>query len=479
MTKDSRAAFATSVQAFSEGASMKPWSWVGSSLFLLALSNLVLADGFFIVTSQDGAGRNGQVTKYDASSGAFIDVIVGPLENYRFRGATVGPDGLLYFSVFNNLSSADSKILRYDLDGNFVDEFVGAGSQADGKLGNPDGLGVASPLRFGPDGNLYVIANSGIFDEIISFDGETGEYLGPVVNSIVSPTEFVFGADGLLYVSVSAQNPIPSSIQRFDVATGQRVDVFVASRSGGLVVPGSISFGTDGDLYVASFAEKAVFRYDGDSGAFVERFANLNDITDAPCQDCPTGVVLGPDGNMYLDTRHPGPLGGVARFDGTSGEYLDRFVEIGSGGLKLPRGKDMLFVDSGCSRFSDGGLRNRCFTPSTSKVVIDIKPGSDPNCFNVNGHGVIPVAVLGSESLDVMDVDISTLSFGGLAVRMRGKKGAICGYEDSNDDGNQDLVCQFEDDPSAWNVGSDSATLSGELLDGAPFEGSDSICVVP
>ena len=112
-------------------------------------------------------------------------------------------------------------------------------------------------------------------------------------------------------------------------------------------------------------------------------------------------------------------------------------------------------------------------------VSIDIKPGSDPNCFNVNGHGVIPVAVLGSDSFDVTDVDITTLSFGGLAVRMRGNKGPICGYQDSNSDGIQDLVCQFEDDPSAWNVGSDSATLSGELLDGLPFEGSDSICVVP
>ena len=107
------------------------------------------------------------------------------------------------------------------------------------------------------------------------------------------------------------------------------------------------------------------------------------------------------------------------------------------------------------------------------------KPGSEPNCFNVSGHGVIPVAVLGSDSLDVIDVDISTLSFGGLAVRVRGNKGPLCGYEDSNNDGMQDLVCQFEDDPSTWTVGSDAATLSGNLLDGLPFEGSDSICVVP
>ena len=117
--------------------------------------------------------------------------------------------------------------------------------------------------------------------------------------------------------------------------------------------------------------------------------------------------------------------------------------------------------------------------PPSMTVQIDIKPGSDPNCFNVNGHGVIPVALLGSDSFDVTDADITTLAFGGLAVRMRGDKGPICGYEDANGDGIQDLVCQFEDDPIAWDVGSDTATLSGTLLDGTPFEGSDSICIVP
>jgi hypothetical protein len=444
-------------------------------LLLFALSNLVAADGYFLVTSQEG-GRNGKVTKYDASTGAFLGVIVGPLADYRPRGATIGPDGLLYLSVLNDFSDSDSKILRYDLDGNFVDEFVGAGSRTDGKLGYPDGLGVASPLRFGRDGNLYLIANSGIVDEIISFDGETGEYLGPVVNSIVSPTEFVFGEDGLLYVSVSAQNPIPSSIQRFDVATGQRVDVFVPSGSGGLLVPRSLAFGSDGNLY-AGGSTKQILRFNGETGAFLDVFADLSGLGD-PTYNGLSGVVFGPDGSLYSDVHYLGQ-GGVVRYTGDGGEYLDLFIAPGLGGLSNLRGKDMLFVDSGCARYSDGGVRNRCFTPETLTVEIDIKPGSDPNCFNVNGHGVIPVAVLGGDSLDVIDVDISTLSFGGLAVRMRGNKGPICGYEDSNDDGIQDLVCQFEDDPSAWNVGSGSATLSGELLDGSPFEGSDSICVVP
>ena len=111
-------------------------------------------------------------------------------------------------------------------------------------------------------------------------------------------------------------------------------------------------------------------------------------------------------------------------------------------------------------------------------IDIDIKPGSDPNCFNINGHGVIPVAVLGSDSLNVLDIDTSTLFFAGLEVRMRGKKGPMCHGEDFNGDEFLDLVCQFEDDTSMWTPDSSSeATLAGLLFDGTEFEGTDSICV--
>lgn len=111
-------------------------------------------------------------------------------------------------------------------------------------------------------------------------------------------------------------------------------------------------------------------------------------------------------------------------------------------------------------------------------VEIDIKPGSDPNCLNINGNGVIPVAILGSELFDVGDIYQDNLSFGGLGVRMRGKKGPLCGLEDINGDGFSDLVCHFEDDTSHWIAGSSTATLIGERSDGTSFAGTDSICVV-
>ena len=116
---------------------------------------------------------------------------------------------------------------------------------------------------------------------------------------------------------------------------------------------------------------------------------------------------------------------------------------------------------------------------SLTLPAIDIKPGSDPNCFNINGHGVIPVAILGGESFDVTNVDVDTLLFGGIQVRVRGNKGPMCHLDYSNGDTVLDLVCQFEDDSSMWDEGSATAMLSGELLDGTEFEGTDTICVVP
>lgn len=123
------------------------------------------------------------------------------------------------------------------------------------------------------------------------------------------------------------------------------------------------------------------------------------------------------------------------------------------------------------------------------EVTIDIKPGSFPNCINVDGHGVIPVAILGSADFDVTQIDISTLNFAGTAVRIKGNDNPQCSVEDvSGDfsaslegapDGYPDLVCHFVDDPTFWEPGDGVATLDGLLLDGTPIQGTDTLCVVP
>jgi hypothetical protein len=111
-------------------------------------------------------------------------------------------------------------------------------------------------------------------------------------------------------------------------------------------------------------------------------------------------------------------------------------------------------------------------------VQIDIKPSSHPNCFNNDGSGVIPVAILGSAEFDVTQVDPASVQLEGMAVRAVGKADKLQAHiEDVNADGFDDLVLQIEDTDGTFASGSGTATLSGQLLDGTPIQGSDSICV--
>lgn len=113
------------------------------------------------------------------------------------------------------------------------------------------------------------------------------------------------------------------------------------------------------------------------------------------------------------------------------------------------------------------------------KVTIDIKPGVYPNCININDHGVIPIAINGSEYFDVNEIDLDTLNFAGLDVRVKGNDLPHCGYDDWNEDGYLDLVCKFEDDSTLWEPDNGFATLTFETYDDNLFEIVDSICIRP
>jgi hypothetical protein len=93
----------------------------------------------------------------------------------------------------------------------------------------------------------------------------------------------------------------------------------------------------------------------------------------------------------------------------------------------------------------------------------------------------VPVAILGSNTLDVDDIKIETLGFAGEAVKVVGKKDPqfSCSYEDVNGDSINDLVCNFAT-PDIAGVDGESTdlTVNGELIDGTAIEGSDSSNIV-
>jgi hypothetical protein len=134
------------------------------------------------------------------------------------------------------------------------------------------------------------------------------------------------------YLLVSSSKT--DNVLRYDTATGAFVDEFIPHRDGRLNQPGSILIGPkDHNVYVGTGhfqgpgQIKAVLRYDGATGAFLDEFVQRGQLTQ------PGAAVFGPDGNIYVNDSFTTHQGRVARFDGTTGAYLDDFVPVGSGGL--------------------------------------------------------------------------------------------------------------------------------------------------
>ena len=136
----------------------------------------------------------------------------------------------------------------------------------------------------------------------------------------------------------------------------------------------------------------------------------------------------------------------------------------------------------GAARYLARPLAPDCEISPALIVSIDIKPGSDPNCFNNDGHGVIPVTILGSDgsgefdALDVTQIDVESLNLQG-ELLVAGNNKLMAHLEDVNGDGIDDLVVQIEDQDGVFQGGEAETTLTGETFDGTAIEGSDTICI--
>ena len=187
-------------------------------------------DGNLYVADFSAGSNNGQVFRFNGTTGSFIGVFTSGYTMAHPSGMTFGPDGNLYVADEVN-------IVRFNgITGAFIDVFVPAGS--DGLSVPPCGPG--GTIAFGPDGNLYSVANG--CSTIVRYNGTTGAFMDFFVpagsGGLVSPGSLVFGPDGNLYVSDYGTN----QVLRYNGVSGAFIDVFIPSGSGGLTVAGDVIF---------------------------------------------------------------------------------------------------------------------------------------------------------------------------------------------------------------------------------------------
>jgi streptogramin lyase len=413
---------------------MRAFTYVVGMLFLMVgWSGSARAD--LLVASFDSY----QVLRYEDATGAFLGIFATGLPGDRPLSMTVGPDGNLYVGMNNFGPPFESFIRRFDgQTGAFIDTFAAGG-----------GLLGPGHLVFGPDGNLYV-ASFGPFanSKVIRYNGITGAYIDDFVQvgsgGLLGAEGLVFGPDGNLYVTSRVTN----QVLRYDGLTGAFLGVFAAVGQNG---PIDLVFGPDGNLYVLNnpSTNLEVLRFDGLTGAFIDVFVSaFTGGSDG------SSLVFGRDGNLYVTTAFIG--NSVWRFNGSTGQLIDTFVSSGSGGLSYATGLT--------------------FSTSTPKrISIDIKPASFPNNINPRSAGVIPVAILTTDSFDATTVDWTTVRFGATGTEAAPVRFAL---EDVDGDGDIDMILHFTTQSTGIACGETSASLTGETFGGQMIQGADSIHTV-
>jgi hypothetical protein len=166
-------------------------------------------------------------------------------------------------------------------------------------------------------------------------------------------------------------------------------------------------------------------------------------------------------------------------FDGTEGA-LDPF-ETGSYVITNPGFvSGVVVVITNESPFPPGGGVSVTANCGPQEVGIDIKPGSSSNTINIARPASVAVAILSNETFDApAEVDAGSLTFGATgeenSLRWNRNGTPKCWTADVDNNGYDDLVCEFDVKKAAFSSGDTEGILIGSLNGGDPIQGTDSV----
>ena len=212
-------------------------------------------DGFLLVTGSD----NPQIKKYDLETGEYLgDWSDDSFDLGRPSKMSIGRDSLLYVTQWGT-TSPTAKIVRYDLDGNYLGPFTPIA---------PTGLGHV----WDDDGNFYLAVfgintNEG---DIRKYD-INGNYIESFIDSSVleNPTYIWWGENGDMFVQDFTQG----KVLHFD-SNGDYIEDYIT----GLLNPEGYQFLPNGNLLIAERTGNQIREFDP-NGNLIGRWDNGGVLT--------------------------------------------------------------------------------------------------------------------------------------------------------------------------------------------------------
>jgi hypothetical protein len=158
-------------------------------------------------------------------------------------------------------------------------------------------------------------------------------------------------------------------------------------------------------------------------------------------------------------------------------------------------GQSVTFPDGGVTEFTVTGIKppadinnpigfplklafntpRASFTMRALNIEVDIKPGNFLNSINPRSNGVIPVAILTTDTFNASIVDPATVRFGANGTEA---SPAHYAFEDVDGDGDLDLLLHFKTQETGIVCGTISASLTGNTSSAEVIGGADSINTV-
>ena len=116
--------------------------------------------------------------------------------------------------------------------------------------------------------------------------------------------------------------------------------------------------------------------------------------------------------------------------------------------------------------------------PSTVQVDIDIRPRHNPNRINLRFWGVVPVAIVSTDTFDATTIDPMTITLANAPVKLWRNGTPMVFRKDVDGDGRVDLVVLVKARAMDLDKSDTEAVLEGKMFNGTDIRGSDSIRIV-